>query len=551
MTSASRPPVPDRLACALLPGTGDAQPPVVDRIPVRAGHRRRGRSTSTAASIPAEWAGRAAHHRFPADPAAVARAGAVSDRSLDPRHARRAGGRLPQHAARQRPAHAPGARSAMRARRPTASTCMSTSTATAAPATTSPCCCPTASSMPPSPTRTSSARDWDGNWKHAVARGRRRLVGGDADPVVHRADAQARQDGKRTLGIYARSRDRRHRRAHVVARGELRRPRFLSDFAQGGGARVQPVAAGGDAVRRRACTTTSAAATDFDAGADIFWKPNGQTSSSPPPSTRTSARSRATTWWSTSAPTKPSSATSARSSPRTRASSSSVRLAHDSSQLIYTRRVGGPADDGSGAGDITAAVKVNGSVGATQVRRVRRRPKRTRSGATSARCAWLRDFGNAGPRRDGHARRSAVPRSRRRPCYEFDHDWSPNAQLGIRTHAGRQRHRSRPASAGARQRRARSEVDYDMGNGWRQQCMRCTWATTCRSTTSATCSATTSTTCATSSVNALSPTCRRVVAVCVARLALCGLASRERQRRAHRRCRGPFDRISDTARRRQ
>jgi hypothetical protein len=38
----------------------------------------------------------------------------------------------------------------------------------------------------------------------------------------------------------------------------------------------------------------------------------------------------------------------------------------DFSQLVYTRRVGGPADDGSGPGDITAAVKANGSFGATK-----------------------------------------------------------------------------------------------------------------------------------------------------------------------------------------
>src|SRR3546814_15415515 len=32
----------------------------------------------------------------------------------------------------------------------------------------------------------------------------------------------------------------------------------------------------------------------------------------------------------------------------------------------YTRRVGGPADDGEGSGDITAAVKLNGSFGETK-----------------------------------------------------------------------------------------------------------------------------------------------------------------------------------------
>ena len=38
----------------------------------------------------------------------------------------------------------------------------------------------------------------------------------------------------------------------------------------------------------------------------------------------------------------------------------------DFSQLLYTRRVGGPADDGNGSGDITAALKLNGSIGATK-----------------------------------------------------------------------------------------------------------------------------------------------------------------------------------------
>src|SRR3546814_1000763 len=38
----------------------------------------------------------------------------------------------------------------------------------------------------------------------------------------------------------------------------------------------------------------------------------------------------------------------------------------DYSQLLYTRRVGGPADDGEGSGDIIAAVKLNGSFGETK-----------------------------------------------------------------------------------------------------------------------------------------------------------------------------------------
>src|SRR5204863_2610124 len=38
----------------------------------------------------------------------------------------------------------------------------------------------------------------------------------------------------------------------------------------------------------------------------------------------------------------------------------------DFSQVLYTRRIGGPADDGNGLSDITAALKLNGSLGAAK-----------------------------------------------------------------------------------------------------------------------------------------------------------------------------------------
>ena len=37
------------------------------------------------------------------------------------------------------------------------------------------------------------SNDWDGNWTARGQRGRRHLVGGDADSLVHRADAQGRR----------------------------------------------------------------------------------------------------------------------------------------------------------------------------------------------------------------------------------------------------------------------------------------------------------------------------------------------------------------------
>ena len=173
------------------------------------------------------------------------------------------------------------------------------------------------------------------------------------------------KDGKRTFRIYL---DRvigstGERSAWPAASFE--RPRFLSDFTpievpvyNQALIAITPYVSGlYDNGRQRT--------SNFDAGADIFWKPNGQFQLTATHQSRTSARSRATTSSSTSAPTKPSSATSARSSPRTRARSNSPRRP-TSASCVYTRRVGGPTDDGSGAGDITAAVKANGSFGATK-----------------------------------------------------------------------------------------------------------------------------------------------------------------------------------------
>ena len=103
-----------------------------------------------------------------------------------------------------------------------------------------------------------------------------RLVGGDADPLVHRADAerQGRQAHARHL---PRPRDRHHRRTHVRGRrSSFERPRFLvgastpievPEYSQSLLA-ITPYVVGAVRQRRHA--------SDFDTGADIFWKPNGQ-----------------------------------------------------------------------------------------------------------------------------------------------------------------------------------------------------------------------------------------------------------------------------------
>lgn len=64
----------------------------------------------------------------------------------------------------------------------------------------------------------------------------------------------------------------------------------------------------------------------------------------------------------------------------------------DDSQLIYTRRVGGPADDGRGVSEIDGAVKLNGVLGATEYG-VLAAQERSDAGRTFAALRLNHDFG--------------------------------------------------------------------------------------------------------------------------------------------------------------
>ena len=178
----------------------------------------------------------------------------------------------------------------------------------------------------------------------------------------------------------------------------------------------------------------------------------------------------------------------------------------DFSQLLYTRRVGGPADDGNGAGDITAAVKVNGSFGATKYG-VFAADEADEVGRSFRALRLVRDFSEAERRHDADPGRTAVSRprgdrARHRP------------QLAAERSAGTCR---RACSAATIEQSGDSERDdwarrYGPTTRWTaagaSSGSRCTSATTCRSTTPATCRATAPTTC-TGRCSAASPTCRR------------------------------------------
>ena len=203
------------------------------------------------------------------------------------------------------------------------------------------------------------SKDWDGNWQHAVAED------GDTWSVEmlipwYIAPMGKGVDGQRTLGIYL---DR-----VVGSTGErvawpdasFTLPRFLSDFrpvtvpvySQSLFAVTPYAVAGHDNVNGEAHT---------DAGMDIFWKPNGQTQLTAtinPDFGQVESDDLVVnfdaneTFFSDKRPFFTENQ-----------GIFEFGTPSDNSQLLYTRRVGGAADDGSGPGDITAAVKLNGNLG--------------------------------------------------------------------------------------------------------------------------------------------------------------------------------------------
>jgi hypothetical protein len=305
--------------------------------------------------------------------------------------------------------------------------------------------------------------DWDGIWTHAVSEDEQ---GWSVEIMLpwYIAPMQAGKDGKRTLGI---SLDR-----VVGATGERMswpaigfvEPRFLSVLApvevpeyNAALLSVTPYVVGVyDNIRRR---------TDFDTGADIFWKPNGRFQLSAtlnPDFAQVESDqlvvnfSAVETFFSDKRPFF---------TENQGFFDVPFGSLNNNNRLIYTRRVGGSADDGSGAGDVTAAVKVNGNAGvlhygafaATEADEVGRDFYALRG---------VTDFERQGI----GAMVTRVDRpflDRQATVYEFDHRWNPNSRLGIRTTVvgSEIQQPGAPASDTG----AQVQVDDDLGNDWRQQ----------------------------------------------------------------------------------
>jgi hypothetical protein len=303
--------------------------------------------------------------------------------------------------------------------------------------------------------------DWDGNWKHAVSE--------DADSwsveilipwyiaPMHKASGDSRR-----MKIYL---DRvvgstGERMAWPAASFE--RPRFLSDFTevevtdyQQSLLAVTPYVSG--------LYDNVHGGTHVDGGVDVFWKPNGQfqmTATVNPDFGQVESDDLVVNF----------DATETYVSDKRPFFTENQGLFEyttpsDFSQLLYTRRIGGPSDDGKGAGDITAAVKVNGSLGATKYG-VFLADESGQAGRSFRALRLVRDFStqNLG------LMVTQVERpwlDREATVLGIDHNWRPNARWNVRTRVmGSQVEQYGDTT---RDLGATVWADYEMDHGWRQQ----------------------------------------------------------------------------------
>ena len=305
--------------------------------------------------------------------------------------------------------------------------------------------------------------DWDGDWRHAVTEDE---AGWSAEILLpwHIATMREAQGDSRTIGM---SLDR-----VIGATGEraswpavsFQEPRFLSVFE-----RIQIPAysqsllavtpyvvglydnVGGDS--------------EFDAGADLFWKPNGQFQLSAtlnPDFGQVESDELVVNFG----------AVETFFSDRRPFFTENQGFfdvpfgsLNNNSRLLYTRRVGAEADDGSGASDVAAAVKLNGS-GLGLNYGVFAASEDGDAGRDFFAARVTRDF-------DGHGLGAMATRverpflDREANVFEVDHQWRPSDRLSVRTAvAGSQvdQDGQRTEDSGAQ-----VTVDHDLGNQWRQQ----------------------------------------------------------------------------------
>lgn len=303
--------------------------------------------------------------------------------------------------------------------------------------------------------------DWDGIWQHAVTQD---AEGWSVEILIpwYTAPMRAAANGKRTLGVYL---DR-----VIAATGErvawplasYTKPRFLSEF--------QRIEVPQYSQSLLAITPYASARYDnvrhdgtSDIGADIFWKPNGQfqlTATVNPDFGQVESDDLMVNFGATE-----TFFSDKRPFFTENQGIFDFSLLSDNSQLVYTRRVGGPTDDGNGAGNIQAAVKANGSVGATNYG-VLAAQESGEGGRTFAAARVTHDFGE----QSLGLLATYVDRpflKREATVLGVDHHWHPTPHLTIASNlVGSD---TRQSGQGSRGFGATLIADDEMRDAWRQQ----------------------------------------------------------------------------------
>ncbi|MFT4198028.1 MAG: DUF5916 domain-containing protein [Pseudoxanthomonas sp.] len=303
--------------------------------------------------------------------------------------------------------------------------------------------------------------DWDGSWRHATGEDEQ---GWSAELLIpwYTAPMHRSADGTREVAVYL---DRvvgstGERMAWPAA--SFKRPRFLSEFARirvgdhhQALLAVTPYVSGlYDNVRGRG---------QVQGGVDLFWKPSGQfqlTATVNPDFGQVESDDLVVNF----------SATETYVSDKRPFFTENQGLFEfttpsDYSQLLYTRRIGGSADDGSGASDIAAAVKLNGSLGRTEYG-LFLAEEQGQAGRSFRALRLVRGFDD----QDLGLMLTQVRRpwlDRTASVLGVDHNWRPNARWNVRTRLigsdidqyGRH----------VRDSGATVWADYEMDRGWRQQ----------------------------------------------------------------------------------
>jgi hypothetical protein len=303
--------------------------------------------------------------------------------------------------------------------------------------------------------------DWDGNWRHAVDGDRESWT---AELLIpwHIAPMREASADTRTLNIYL---DR-----VVGATGErvawplasTERSRFLSDFAaikvasysQSLLALTPYVSGLHDLIHEQSGT---------EGGVDIFWKPNGQTQLTAtvnPDFGQVESDDLVVNFDATE-----TFISDKRPFFTENQGIFELTTPSDYSQLLYTRRIGGPADNGEGSGDITGALKLNGSLGATKYG-LFAADEAQEVGRSFSALRLVRDFNtqNLGVLAT-HVKRPYLDREA--TVLGVDHNWRPTPRWNVRTRLiGSQIEQYGQSTDGSG---ATVWADYEMDQGWRQQ----------------------------------------------------------------------------------